>query len=771
MVACQIEGIMIKKVISLKNLGKFESYKASGDVEFRKLTVIYGENGRGKTTLAAVFHSLQSQNPDYIFEKQTLGQSSPPTVDLRLENGNAAFRDGRWSITLPELEIFDSAFINENVFSGDYVGHDHRKNLYHFALGTQGVRLATRIEEIDQESREVTTALREKENEIRRAGLVDMALDAFLNLATTDDVEDRINSKEAEIETVKRAKEVLEKPPLSTLSYPDLPTDRLKALLQRSLAEVHLDAEERIRRHIVEHTDQGNEEWIQQGLRYIITQTCPFCGSDLTGNELLAAYRVYFSQAYENLKNEVEALIQEITRAWSSEVFGHQREKVTANKLLSEFWANHASIKCPSIDVESLQRGWDGIRKAAVTYLRRKATSPLEPILLGADWESVLTVCSADRDKVWEYNNAVTAANIMISERKHQLHVTVVKTLEDELVELRCSKLRHSDPMAAICVGYQELQRRKEALESERKKAKPELDNHTASMLGTYQDCINTYLRKFGADFRIAGAKTSFAGGKPSATYYLEIDQQRVNLGDEKTSGQPCFKSALSDGDKNALAFAFFLAKLDQDPDPALSMKVIVIDDPINSLDAHRITCTQQAIVSLTRRARQVVLLSHNAQFLRSVWDNVPDNESRTLYLGRNGRRSSIQEWDIAIATQSDYFRDYFTLDDYAASGSCEDPRNIARSIRPVLEGYLRVRYPKDFKSNEWLGGFIQKIRKAPNESPLQHLVQKLDDLSAVNEYSAKYHHQSNPAADSEPLNEAELQAFVKRVLNLIHML
>lgn len=49
---------MLEKFISLKNIGRFVNLSSKGDVSLRKLTLIYGENGRGKTTLCSILRSL-----------------------------------------------------------------------------------------------------------------------------------------------------------------------------------------------------------------------------------------------------------------------------------------------------------------------------------------------------------------------------------------------------------------------------------------------------------------------------------------------------------------------------------------------------------------------------------------------------------------------------------------------------------------------------------------------------------------------------------------
>lgn len=121
---------MLKKIIKVKNVGKLVDYSAAGDVEFRKLTLFYAENGRGKTTLCDILRSLQTGLGDYIDGRQTLGSRDNAEVSIRLDNSTATYKDGAWISSYPDIAIFDSTFVHENVFAGDYVDHDHKKNLY-----------------------------------------------------------------------------------------------------------------------------------------------------------------------------------------------------------------------------------------------------------------------------------------------------------------------------------------------------------------------------------------------------------------------------------------------------------------------------------------------------------------------------------------------------------------------------------------------------------------------------------------------------------------
>ena len=156
---------------------------------------------------------------------------------------------------------------------------------------------------------------------------------------------------------------------------------------------------------------------------------------------------------------------------------------------------------------------------------------------------------------------------------------------------------------------------------------------------------------------------------------------------------------------------------------------------------------------------------------MRLVWDNSldPANNAVTLCVSRKGKdqESTIIEWDIVEETKSDYHRDYFTLCEFLDNPS-GDMRAVARTIRPVLEGYYRVRFPREFPSDKWLGDFINAIRQSSGSHPLVVLQNNLSEINAVNNYSKKYHHQDNSKADSEPINDIELQTYIKQILKLI---
>ena len=139
---------MINRFRLLRNIGQFDNVAATAHT-FQSLTLLYAENGRGKTTLSALFRSLAQNRPDLIQERHRLAAASSAGSNHRLCQGGpppAMFQNDTWNRHLPNLAVFDNAFVDENVCSGLSVEADHRQNLHELIIGAQGVALNQQLQ-------------------------------------------------------------------------------------------------------------------------------------------------------------------------------------------------------------------------------------------------------------------------------------------------------------------------------------------------------------------------------------------------------------------------------------------------------------------------------------------------------------------------------------------------------------------------------------------------------------------------------------------------
>src|SRR5690606_17932080 len=101
----------------LRNVGQFDSVNAGAQHALTPLTLIYAENERGKTTLAAILRSLGTGNSELIQVRHRLGAANPPHVVLSVARGSIVYQNGAWARSLPRIVVFDDAFVAANVCS------------------------------------------------------------------------------------------------------------------------------------------------------------------------------------------------------------------------------------------------------------------------------------------------------------------------------------------------------------------------------------------------------------------------------------------------------------------------------------------------------------------------------------------------------------------------------------------------------------------------------------------------------------------------------
>lgn len=761
---------MIEKFVSIKNVGKFESFDAAGDISLRKISIVFSENGRGKTTLANILRSLSRNDSSFVEERKTLGATGAPYIEIKLDSGLAQYNSGNWNKTYPDLLIFDELFINQNVCSGLTVAHEHKKNLYRFIIGETGIQKAKRIVEIDGESRQKAGVISSIEDQIKKHLPEGMEVEPFIETKEDPAIEEKILLKQKEVTELQDADSIDTSSELSKLGLVDFDLENLINLLAKSLPDVSSDAEAKTKEHISKLLGEGGEDWLRKGVDFIKDDSCPFCAQSISGVEIIESFKDFFDESYNTLRNEISDSITEIKTSLSSSKIVTLQKLLLANQKLFDFWKKHIEFSLSTPDLSKVSDKLSTLRVAALTILRRKEASPLDKLDVPDQVTIALKEYKGASNAVDDYNAEIEKLNRLIKGKKEKTKAGDLTQAKTELDGLKLIKKRHEPEINKLCLSYNIAVKEKEVLALEKAQLKAELDELTGKILEKYQEIINRRLVSFGADFEIVETERGYAGGKPSTMYSLSINGQRVELGDDDTPvGTPCFKNTLSDGDRRTLAFAFFLAKLEQDT--SLGNKTIVFDDPVSSLDLHRKTHAADAILNIARRSQQIVIMSHDPHFCFKFFKLARDTgiATKTIKIIREGPRDSkIVEWDPASDTRTEYFKDCDKLSEFINSGAIDDLTSIARRIRPVLEGNLGMRFPCTFPSNAWLGDMIKEIRDASDQDLLGEMKAKLPELEAINNFSKKFHHNKNDNADSETTTDTELKSFVKRTFEFI---
>ena len=756
---------MLQKIICIKNVGRFQNCVPTGDVTFRKASLIFAENGRGKTTLCAILRSLSTNTPALIIGRATLGSTTAPEVRLLVGDNNIVFRDGVWNFSSPNISVFDGTYVSENVFAGDIIDTEHRRNLYRIIIGAQGITLAERVTELDNQIRAKNNEIRDVRAHLQRYTPHGMTVEAFIALAEDVDIDIKIVAKEQERTAIQNIVQLQRRPELSAIAVPIFPAT-FSELLAKTFQNLTQNAEENIARHIKKHQMQARgEPWLTEGLRYTVGDLCPFCGQSLRDIDLIQSYKDFFSKEYYALRDKVARLSEDINSVIGDHICAVIEQTLLQNNNNVEFWQQYCAITPPILsEAMRLRETITTLRRSAQSLLQIKASTPLDSVPPDDTFTRALTNFETLRTSINNYNTSVATANAIIAAKKQVTQAADIRVVDASLVALKTQKARYAEDAQRLCMSDVALQNAKQALENDKGRAKEQLDAHTQHVIEQYGQSINRYLERINAGFRITIPTHTYRGGAPSTSYQIVINQCVVDLGDSETSpATPSFKNTLSAGDRSTLALAFFLAQLEQDPERR--GKIVVFDDPFTSLDGFRRNHTVHQIYKCVSSCAQVIVLSHDATFLKLLWDRILPADRKTLLFARIGEEdTAIVEWDIERAVMARYHAHIEDLQRFFSDNE-GDPRNVIQKLRPTLESYCRHLYPTEFGDRDTLGIIVGKIRTAGSSQSLYSIV---DDLDELNIYCRRYHHGENPSAATEPIDDAELRGYVKRTLKIV---
>ncbi|MGH7075583.1 MAG: AAA family ATPase [Stellaceae bacterium] len=756
---------MLDRIRLLHNIGQFESVSTCANIALLRLILIYAENGRGKTTLSAILRSLGTGDPILIAERHRLGASNPPYVVVQPVSGNTIiFDNGAWTQTLPSVAVFDDVFVDENVYSGLSVDAEHRQNLHELILGSQGVVLSKAFQALVGKIEEHNRTLRQKADAMPASVRSGLSIEEFCALQPRPAIDEEIQAAKRTLAAARDQDTIRNAAAFGRLGLPNFDLAAIEGLLARSLGSLDMTAVARVQAHLA-GIGLGGERWIADGMRRVQSSAlpaCPFCAQDLSGSPLVAHYRAYFSAAYEDLKRSIVKAIDDLDSAHGGAVPAAFERGVRVCAERRQFWSKFCDLPDVSLDTAAIARAWHAARDAVRGLLTAKQAAPLEAMELSAETRAAVDTFNGFREQVDHLNENLQAANDTIRLVKEQAASGNPAALAADIARLNAVKARFSPEVMPLCNAYLAEKKAKVETEDKRAKARDALDTYRTGIFPSYETAINLYLGKFGAGFRLANVVSSTTRGGLACTYSVAIGNASIPIGGTVAPGSPSFRSTLSSGDRNALALAFFFAVLDRDPTPR--NKVIVIDDPITSLDEHRKLTTVQEIRRLAERVGQLIVLSHSKAFLCEIWKGSDKTCRLALEIGREGDGSTLREWDVHNDLVTEHDRRHALLRSYLES-STSDNRKVAEALRPVLEKFVRVAYPDHFAPGDLLGPFVNLCRQRIGKRDQILDALRTQDLEDILIYANKFHHDTNRAYETEAVNDGELVGFVRRTL------
>ncbi|MGP9572363.1 AAA family ATPase [Halomonas sp. AOP5-CZ2-32] len=756
---------MLERICRVKGVGLLHDTDGRQHT-FKKATLVYADNGVGKSTLASIFRSCASNNPDLILRRKTIDGNYQPEVLLQFSNGQqSAFANVSWSNSHPELLVFDADFVEQNVYAGGQVTTDQRKNLLQFALGSSAVNAQREYDQADNDALTASQLVRDLTSQLAgfHRGLL---LQQFRELAEVADADNQIAALNERIVEAQNIGLIQAKAMPKKLDEPAFDVVKIFDILESSLTDIDLAAEQRVKQHLDSHAKTNLERWISDGRAFGEMESCPYCDQPLEGVDLIQAYRSYFNKDYNLLKASVADLARLISITTPEAIIERLQASFATASAIIDGWQEHVEIPPPEFDSEAAKQKLDAIRGRLDALRLAKEANILESVGSGdtkneliAIWEELVGIVKSCNDGIDNAFNLITS---------YKTHLAAVNPdgLRQAIANLELAKVRHRQDVVDLFSQLDAARAQEITSGAEKQNKKDALNATMQTTLKRYKGRINQLLSSFGVQFSIPNIDFNYRGGLRS-NYNLQMRGADIEL----TGGIPDFKTSLSEGDKRTLAFAFFIASVESDPD--LANKVVFIDDPMCSLDLNRKQQTRLILKRVHDVCEQLIVLVHDIHFMRSLRDEIlrasaPQNISCVKLKTVANRYSNFDSIDVDKECESAYFKCHRVLGEYL-NGTSQSSMEVARSIRPMLEGYLHRRFPGLINKGLLFGKVVEAINNAPNGSPLVHAQNITNELNEINGYAGQFHHDTNPSADQVQIIDGELRVFVERAINVVH--
>lgn len=761
---------MISKIRRLKNIGKFYDFSSNAkDLDWHKNTFVFAPNAYGKTTFVNVLRSLRDNDPKLIRSRKTLGAKASPEAVIAIGGVNHVFDGARWDKPYFDIQIFDAPFIHANILTHE-IGHEHKKSIHKIIIGEQGKKLAEELAILKTKEKAKNQEVANLVAQFSRGGFT-LAIDAILAIAAAEEtaVGERIQKLEQDVKS-KESEEAVQKlvhPQL--MVAPSFDLSGAKALTNKKLVAVHEAAEREVLAHIERNfKDKPHaRQFIRQGLD-VIQKDCPFCGQDLkNAADLLKAYREFFDETFRayqqgvvqqltslekwNLENELTALIS-LHNANVGTV--RQWERYVGELVLSDF----------AVTVDKCRAALVTAKGRILAELERKQKDPnadadLSPI------DTFATELGALKVAVDAYNREVFTFTEKAKQYVASLPKSDIPSIRAELTKQQEIKKRFTAEWKRWITDYAAAKKDAVALQSQKNATQKELEDAGKTIFDTYQMRINELLGTLGTDFAITGliGKTDERANESYSDFGFLILEQMVPLTTRQEEA-PCFKNTLSEGDKSTLAFAFFMAALEKQPE--LGKQIIVFDDPLSSLDETRREATARLLLGLSPVVMQLNLFTHKRDFLHMLCDKMPDN--KTLQV-RSDRKHGSQF--AVLDMEEDRKGDHACLIEGMVRYLEEDygptTESMQGNLRKLFETVLKTKYYRvlasDIRSRHGLATLLTTLF---GEGLVNAAIKpRLFDICSVANGS---HHGEVVDAAPRRLTRDELVPLIREALELV---
>jgi|GEM_PF-2789713 len=331
--------------------------------------------------------------------------------------------------------------------------------------------------------------------------------------------------------------------------------------------------------------DNQKKEWVIQGVNYIRDEvTCPFCNKQtIKDNDIIQEYFSYVNSlvnAYsQKLKND-----QLTIRNLKSGIISTIKDILSQAKKYSVFF-KESSLNEVKVKTDELEQLLDRISNAIVA----KLDNMYNPVEIDIE-NSFLGEMNQSVDFL---NKEIIQFNIDVKKYLKQKSTLKNEYLEDYVIPK--IYMDFNDDYINLVTEQENLKKLESDMQIAQKKY---FDDLKAKEPVT--KLMNRHLKNM------------------NFTKY-EVDHSFNLVYGNSVSVSSNVGSTLSEGEKTIISFALFLAKIELEYDSLSNIDLLVVDDPISSLDYEKIYSISTILTSLYDEYRdkevQFIIMTHNHVF------------------------------------------------------------------------------------------------------------------------------------------------------------
>ncbi|WP_320533872.1 ATP-binding protein [Robbsia andropogonis] len=685
---------MIACINRLKNFGIFTDFNGTQIQKFGRYNLVYGWNGTGKSTLSNLFSCLELGS--------LIPRFSTAQFLITLENGST-ITETTIPVSQLNIHVFNQHFIHENI--------DWDKSVKSILLiAKEKIDELQKLEKLKGDLQSKRKSYNEKLSDVKKQRealekfLTNAAKKMKLGLQAIDTSDNyylnydrrklssfiqRNGDAIGKAESVLPDEKVIE---LTNASKPDqLPSitfastaiepDYFKKAAVRLRDLIGTTAVNQAVQRLTDNPDI--RDWVQAGLeihKHHASQSCEFCGSPFTPlrAEALAAH---FSKEFKDFQNRLQG-----AATWIESQGAPANRLPAATEFYKEFSGDSEALQKEYTEAaQKINQQIEGWREA----LKAKITDPAK---------TDIQISDVIEDDVTKFNNIIKSAVELVSKHNNKTSNFKAETSKSKVaLELHFAAAEVQE------FDYEASEKKCNDLEAEAE--------------NDYKD-IEKLAREIGAIEALLSNET--IGAKEfNDILHRFIGRSELCLSfNQKKKGYEIIRNGigehdgnLSEGEKTAIAFVYFITKLKENGNNVRDT-IVVVDDPVSSFDSNHLFHAYSFLRTQCLEAKQLFVLTHNFTYFKLVRDwftgtnrnRIAKGKSENCFFYRldappgSPRHSLLVNADDSLRNYgSEYHYIFKKLYEYREHKTLNRDQAFltANLARKLIESFFTFKYPK----------------------------------------------------------------------------